>query len=164
MNDGFSQSPDCPICSHSSRAAGAAMVKCGASIEEVATALQVTADDVEVHFRDHAPIPPVNPKCASDGELEQLLHDSTELYLQSVLQNNLTAASASLGVRLRTLSEKASRESSREKRESLLEGVSARSPLHEWPAPLQAFVGDYLDSLLEKVTAEKENEVQNGTR
>jgi hypothetical protein len=158
MNDGFSQSPDpdCPVCMHSSRAAGSAMVKCGASLEEVAHALQVTPDDVEIHFRDHAPIPPVDPRSASDNELVQLLNDSTELYLQSVLQNNLTAASASLGVRLRTLSEKATREASREKREQLLDGVDPLAPVNSWPDALQKFLGKYFDGLLNRLAERNE--------
>jgi hypothetical protein len=135
------------------------MVKCGASFEEVAIALQVTVDDVQTHFELHAPIPPMNadPRSASDSELEQLLHDSTELYLQSVLQNNLTAASASLGVRLRTLTEKANRAVDREKHGlNLLEGVEPTvKSMQFWPGPLQSFWRLWADDLLRETEKAK---------
>jgi hypothetical protein len=155
--------PDCPVCIHEQRAAGSAMVKMGASAEEVAHALQVDVAIVETHFRDHAPIPPLDadPRSASDNELAQLLNDSTELYLQSVLQNNLTAASASLGVRLRCIAEKGERESAREKREKLLEGADPRNSA-TWPRELAEFIRTYQDDIINRLNALKLTEVEYG--
>jgi len=137
------------------------MVKCGASFDEVATALQVTIDDVENHFRDHAPIPSLSadPRSASDDELEQLLNDSTELYLQSVLQNNLTAASASLGVRLRTLSEKANRtEAKAESRGELLSADP--EDCSTWSPELAGWIFRYQDALLARLDEAKRHQAE----
>jgi hypothetical protein len=153
---------DCPICASPQRAAGAAMVKCGASLQEVATALQVAVDDVQTHFAEHSPIPisNIDPHSASDNELAQLLHDSTELYLQSVLQNSLVSASSALSVRLRCVSEMGEREVKREKHQGELLAVDPED-CSTWSSELANWIMRYQDGILRRMAeVENRNEVE----
>lgn len=154
--------PTCAMCNHEQRAAASAMLRIGASFQEIATAFQMSdVDAIEKHFRDHAPLPAlaVDPRNASDAQLASLLNDSSELYYSAALQNNLPAASSSLAVRLRCIAEMGERETARDKREQLLEGADPCDP-HTWPDELHKFIAAYMDGILTRATeAEYQNEV-----
>jgi len=154
--------PSCPMCNHEQRAAASAMLRCGASYQEIATAFQMSdVDAIEKHFRDHAPLPAlsVDPHNASDAQLASLLNDSSELYYSAALQNNLPAASSSLAVRLRCIAEMGEREAKREKRDNLLEAADPHDP-HTWTDELHKFIAAYMDGILaRRAEIESQNEV-----
>lgn len=131
------------------------MHELGARMEEIAAATGLDAGDIDRHFLKC--IPPsdtVDPRSASDAELNSLLRHATELYYGATLQNNLVAASSSLGVRLRCIAEIGQREAARAERAGLLDGVDpVNTPLSEWPKELAAFTRAYLDGIVERAAA-----------
>lgn len=84
---------------------------------------------------------------ASDNDLRKLIKDSEETYFACASTGNLSAASASLGVRLRALAELNERQRSREKRSELLDGADPTNPA-TWPLDLSTFVIKYQDGIL----------------
>jgi hypothetical protein len=162
MTEGFLQSPnpDCALCMSERRIAAASMKELGATNEEIANAIGLAATEIDQHFRECIPSENADPRAASDAELDSLLRHATELYYGATLQNNLVAASSSLSVRLRVLSEMAEREASREKRQELLLGSDPADP-STWSPEVGVFIRSYMDSILERsaATAEKEEEV-----
>lgn len=91
-----------------------------------------------------------------DATLDKLIHDADETYFAAASTGNFAAAASSLSVRLRALSVKAEREVQREKRAGLLDGVDPTSPMSEWPEELAKFWMAWMDDMLLRIAAAKE--------
>ncbi len=137
-----------------------------ATAEEIAVSLQLDPDQVERHFSVCVPkIAGIddldNPAGASDAQLALLLQHSLELYHAAGLMGNMVAASSALAVRLRCLTEIGRRAETREKRAGVLDGVDPTSPMSSWPPELAAFWSAWMDDMLLRIAAAKEQEEVN---
>jgi hypothetical protein len=153
--------PDCPLCCHPQRVAAASMRELQASDEEVATALQLDAGDVQRHFSSCVKVISMNPEEVgtvegSDQQLQVLLQNATELYHSSVLTGNYVSASSSLAVRLRCLAEIGRRAETRAKHQELLEGADPTDP-STWPREVGDFINAYHDDILGRMRNTEES-------
>ena len=143
---------DCPLCNHAQRVAAASMRELGATVDEIAVAVQLDVSDVERHFLKCVPSLPSGegldvPLSVSDQQLQLLLQNSSELYHSAVLQGNMVAASSALAVRLRALAEMGRRSEIRSEKKSLLDGSDPLRP-ETWNSDLRKFLIALYDAIL----------------
>lgn len=140
---------DCPLCDSRSRAAANSMRALGANTSEIASACGCEEDTVRNHF-DHCLATrdePPDSLGGTDVELRVLLRDAEENFHTSVLQGNSAAASASLNVRLRILSELGERERLRARQKADAEDCDPARP-SSWTTERATWVVRYLDEIL----------------
>jgi hypothetical protein len=152
-----SPNPDCPVCSHPQRVAGASMRELQASYEEIAVALQLDAGDVERHFTSCVKVISLNPEEVgtvegSDQQLQVLLLQAGELYHSSVLGCNYVSAASAASIRLRCCTEINRRAEARAKHEELLANASPYD-VNSWPPELAKFINAYHDDILRRLDA-----------